>query len=88
MRDEVRRSRVLSQQDTRAAPELPPGPLGVPARSWLTDRQHHPEKLFDFSDQMMRQTHAGNGKRGPMPKDVRPWRAERCPPHPATDAEP
>jgi hypothetical protein len=35
-RDGVRRPRVLSQQDTRAVPELPPGPLGVPARSWLT----------------------------------------------------
>jgi hypothetical protein len=28
--------RALSQQGTRAALELPPGPLGVPARSWLT----------------------------------------------------
>jgi hypothetical protein len=37
-RDGVRRPRVLSQQGTRAAPELPPGPLGVPARSWLKDR--------------------------------------------------
>jgi hypothetical protein len=62
---------LLSQRSTRAASELLPGPLGVPARSWLTDRQHHPEKLFDFSDKMMRQTHAGNGKRGPVPNRLR-----------------
>jgi hypothetical protein len=31
----VRRQRVSSQRGTRAAAELPPGPLGVPARSWL-----------------------------------------------------
>src|SRR6185436_15158993 len=36
--DEVRRLRASSQRGTRAALELPPGPLGVPARSWLTDR--------------------------------------------------
>jgi hypothetical protein len=28
----------LKHSDTRAASGLPPGPLGVPARSWLTDR--------------------------------------------------
>jgi hypothetical protein len=38
MRDGARRPRVLSQQDTRAASEHPPGPLGVPASSWLIDR--------------------------------------------------
>ena len=37
-RDEVRRLRASSQRGTRAALELPPGPLGVPTRSWLTDR--------------------------------------------------
>ncbi len=37
-RDGVRRLRALSQQGTRAAAELPPGPLGVPARSWLKAR--------------------------------------------------
>src|SRR6185295_13082249 len=36
--DEVRRLRASSQRGTRAALELPPGPLGVPARSWLTAR--------------------------------------------------
>src|SRR6185312_4501905 len=36
--DGVRRLRAFSQEGTRAALELPPGPLGVPARSWLTDR--------------------------------------------------
>ena len=40
-RDEVRRLRASSQRGTRAALELPPGPLGVPARSWLTDRSAH-----------------------------------------------
>ena len=34
----MRRLRAFSQEGTRAASELPPGPLGVPARSWLTDR--------------------------------------------------
>jgi len=34
----VRRLRASSQRGTRAAAELPAGPLGVPARSWLTDR--------------------------------------------------
>ena len=34
----MRRLRALSQRGTRAAAELPPGPLGVPARSWLMDR--------------------------------------------------
>ena len=37
-RDEVRRLRASSQRGTRAAVELPPGPLGGPARSWLTAR--------------------------------------------------
>ena len=37
-RDEARRPRVLLQQGTRAATELPPGPLRVPARSWLKAR--------------------------------------------------
>jgi hypothetical protein len=37
-RDGVRRLRASSQRGTRAALELPPGPLGVPARSWLTAR--------------------------------------------------
>src|SRR6185437_5765917 len=36
--DEMRRLRASSQRGTRAALELPPGLLGVPARSWLTDR--------------------------------------------------
>src|SRR6185312_11101908 len=36
--DEMRRLRASSQRGTRAALELPPGPLGVPARSWLTAR--------------------------------------------------
>ena len=40
-RDEVRRLRASSQRGTRAAAELPPGPLGVPARSWLTARSAH-----------------------------------------------
>jgi hypothetical protein len=40
-RDGVRRLRAFSQEGTRAALELPPGPLGVPARSWLTDRSAH-----------------------------------------------
>jgi hypothetical protein len=36
-RDEVRRPRVHARSmSTRAASELLPGPLGVPARSWLT----------------------------------------------------
>jgi hypothetical protein len=36
-RDEVRRPRAHARSmSTRAAAELPPGPLGVPARSWLT----------------------------------------------------
>ena len=37
-RDEVRRPRASSQRGTRAAAELLPGPLGVPARSWLKAR--------------------------------------------------
>ena len=37
----MRRLRASSQRGTRAALELPPGPLGVPARSWLTDRSAH-----------------------------------------------
>ena len=40
-RDEVRRPRAVSQDGTRAAAELPPGPLGVPARSWLKARSAH-----------------------------------------------
>jgi hypothetical protein len=37
-RDGVRRPRASSQRGTRAAVELPPDPLGGPARSWLTAR--------------------------------------------------
>jgi hypothetical protein len=40
-RDEVRRPRASSQRGTRAAAELLPGPLGVPARSWLKARPAH-----------------------------------------------
>lgn len=53
-RDGVRRPRALSQQGTRAASELLPGPLRVPARSWLIARPHHPEKPVGLSDRMMR----------------------------------
>jgi len=39
-RDEVRRLRAhVRNTSSRAVPELPPGPLGVPARNWLTFRQ-------------------------------------------------
>jgi len=39
-RDEVRRLRAhVRNTSSRAVPELPPGPLGVPARNWLTPRQ-------------------------------------------------
>ena len=41
-RDEVRRLRAhVRNMSARAASELPPGPLGVPARSWLKDRSAH-----------------------------------------------
>ena len=59
---------------TRAASGLRPGPLGVPARSWLTTAARSSD---------CRKT----GKRGPMPNKHRIWRAERRPPYPATDAE-
>jgi hypothetical protein len=62
----------LAQQGTRAASELPPGPLGVPARSWLT----RPEAEFDP---------ASWTKAGPDAGNVRNWRAERCPPRSQKD---
>jgi hypothetical protein len=41
-RDEVRRLRAHGRNmGARAVSELPPGPLGVPARSWLKDRSAH-----------------------------------------------
>jgi len=41
-RDEVRRLRAHGRNtSTRAVPELLPGPLGVPASSWLKDRSAH-----------------------------------------------
>jgi hypothetical protein len=41
-RDEMRRLRAHGRNmSTRAVPELPPGPIGVPARSWLKDRSAH-----------------------------------------------
>jgi hypothetical protein len=63
----------LAQQDTRAAPELPPGPLGVPARSWLTTGGP-----FGCSR---------HRKRGPVLQKRRCWRAARRPPCPATDMD-
>ena len=65
-RDEVRRPRALSQQGTRAAAELPAGPLGVPARSWLTARSAH-------------RCATDRTKAGPVAGDVRDWRAARRP---------
>ena len=38
-RDEGRRPRArVRNMRTRAASELPPGPIGAPARSWLKDQ--------------------------------------------------
>jgi hypothetical protein len=76
-RDGVRRPRALSQQGTRAASELLPGPLRVPARSWLIARPHHPEKPVGLSDQRC-ETYAGNGKRGPVPNRLRRRREMTC----------
>jgi hypothetical protein len=68
-RDGVRRLRVCARSmSTRAASGLPPGPLGVPARSWLTTGGP-----FGCSR---------HRKRGPVcsAKDAADWRAERRPP--------
>jgi hypothetical protein len=75
-RDEVRRLRAhVRNMSARAASELPPGPLGVPAWSRLTPRQAI-------------RGDAGGEKHGRCRQDVRDWRAEKRPPHLATDAEP
>ena len=65
-RDGVRRLRASSQRGTRAASELPPGPLGVPARSWLTDRSAHSSAT-------------DRTKAGPGAGKRRDWRAARRP---------
>ena len=61
-----------SLPSTRAVPGLPPGPLGVPARSWLTfGRALSASGLLERSVQ--------SGKQGPAPDKRRCWRAERRP---------
>ena len=60
---------LVAYQDTRAAPELLPGPLGVPARSWLKARS-------------ARRARRTGLKRGPLPTRLRAWRAARRPSHP------
>ena len=63
-RDEVRRPRASSQRSTRAALGLPPGPLGVPARSWLKARSAH-SRATDRT------------KAGPVAAHAVNWRAAR-----------
>jgi hypothetical protein len=62
------------QPGTRAASGLPPGPLGVPARSWLKARS-------------AQRCATDRTKAGPDAGKVRDWRAARRPPCPATDTD-
>src|SRR3972149_8793288 len=55
---------LLTQSGTRAASELPPGPLGVPARSWLTTW------VFALPAFGLLERDALTGKRGPVPENA------------------
>ena len=78
-RDAVRRLRAVTQDGTRAALELPPGPLGVPARSWLTDRLAR----SSATDRTKAGPDAGNGVLVALSLALleRTWCAGRRPPH-------
>jgi hypothetical protein len=75
-------ARLVRKRVTRAASGLRPGPLRVPARSWLTNWVG---VLPGFA---LLSIIAPTGKRGPMLDRRRDWRAERRPPGSATDPEP
>jgi hypothetical protein len=59
-----------SLPSTRAVPGLPPGPLRVPARSWLTFG-------WALSASGLLERSVQSGKQGPVPDKRRHWRAER-----------
>jgi hypothetical protein len=88
-RDGARRPRDRSQASTRAASGLPPGPLRVPARSWLT--LSDALSLRCLSAVWLRRCGDGrigleSGARCVTQKTPR-RRAERRPPYPATDTD-
>jgi hypothetical protein len=91
--------RAGSQSGARGGVGLPPGPLRGPARSWLTTVRSIPnagDRLLSTAfnrgetepkrDERIAAGHLRR-KRG-RPRITSQWRAERCPPLPATEAEP
>ena len=94
-RDGVRCPRVSFATRHSAAPELRPGPLRGPARSWLTTVESTPNAIRpSLNKERGAKTKRRGGpaghlrrKRGPAFSNRRDWRAERRPRGPRQDRD-